>query len=79
MARDFGQGVFTMDIISHVATMSDIAAAKVYAHDAVQASNATSMNKIKAAGMINKAHNSKALLLGMSNFMLSHSGLKTIK
>jgi hypothetical protein len=79
MARDNGQGVFTMAIISRIAAMDDFAAMKKDLQKVIEDSSATLGNKIKATGMVHAARDKKHLLLGMSNFMLSHSGLKTIR
>ena len=77
MARDFGQGIFTMEFISSIEKL-DLATARSKAHDVVQASSATDKNKQKAAAMLDKASNVTKLMLGMSSFSLAHQGLKVL-
>lgn len=79
MARDNGQGIFTMDIISHTAAMDGLESMKESLQVVIDSSTATAANKIKASGMVRASRDKKHLLLGLSNFMLSHSGLKTIR
>lgn len=74
MARDNGQGMFTMAEITAISNMN-LADGKAAAFAIVKASTATEQNKAKANAMINKAFSLKGLLLGMSNFSLSHQGL----
>lgn len=78
MARDHGQGIFDMTDINLVASMSSLPNAKAIATAAVDRSTATDANKQKAMRMIHNSQTVKALMFGMTNFSLSHQGLKTI-
>lgn len=79
MAHDHGQGIFEFSFISRIAVSNNIELAKREAHERIEASSATQMNKTKATGMVNKCRSIKDLLLGMSNFSLSHQGLRSIR
>ena len=76
--KDFGQGIFTMPEITAISNMNTLSEAKAAAHAIITASSAKPENKAKAAAMVNSSTNLKRLLLGMSNFSLSHQGLKRI-
>lgn len=76
--KDFGQGIFTMPDITAISNMATLTEAKAAAHALIVASAAKPENKNKAADMVFKATTLKKLLLGMSNFSLSHQGLKRI-
>ena len=78
MTRDFGQGMFTMPEITAISNMATLAEAKEAAYAIIMASTANADNKTKARAMVAKAMSLKSLLLGMSNFSLSHMGLATI-
>ena len=75
MKRDNGQGMFTMDFITTVSRMSGLPEAKGAAHGLIDASMATDVNKQKARAMVANSTSVRTLLLGMSNFSLSHQGL----
>lgn len=77
MARDNGQGIFTMDFIQKVEKMPFNEAVQA-AIDRINLSTATEANKMKATQMVTKCGSVNRLLLGMSNFSLSHQGLKTL-
>ncbi len=76
MARDNGQGMFSMEFINECVSIRDIAAlkAKVTAH--IDVSGATDANKQKAMRMVHNARTVNNLIFGMSNFSLAHQGLK---
>lgn len=78
MARDNGQGIFTMDFIKSI-ERKPLPDAKVLALDVVNASPATPANKQKATTMLNNSNTLTKLLIGMSNFSLSHQGLKSMR
>ena len=78
MAQDFGQGIFTMEFIKSVEDL-DLIDAKAKAYSLIHSSTANVVNRQKATKMLNDSRTMKNLLLGMSNFMLSHSGLKTVR
>lgn len=72
--------IFTMDHVRHISSLKDHSEAKKYAHDIVDNHpTALSANKDKAKKMIDSTKNSGHLALGMSNFILSHGGLKVMK
>lgn len=75
MKRDNGQGMFTMDFITQVSRIPRLEDAKVATHLVIDGSTATDANKGKARSMIFKATSLRSLLIGMSNFSLSHQGL----
>lgn len=77
-ARDNGQGMFSMDFICKVADMRfEPAVALVKSH--IDASTATTDNKVKAHAMVNNAKSLTKLVLGLGNFSLSHMGMKVIR
>ena len=78
-SADHGQGIFDMVFINDVNAIKDIIAAKTAAYDKIDASKATDENKRKAKAMVAKAANVKALIFGMTNFSLSHQGMKVVK
>ena len=92
-AEDFGQGIFNMDFIVTVGKMADIVAAKKLAYEKIDDSKGvTDENKRKAKTMIAKAttirnHNPQPqsattirnLIFGMTNFSMSHQGMKVLK
>lgn len=77
---DFGEGIFRMDFITIISNdkISPLAVLKQAAVNCATMSTANSKNKAAAFAMIEKAKDSKALVLGMSNFSLAHQGLKTL-
>lgn len=77
-AKDFGQGIFDMEFIHSVNGQTDLAKAKQMCMDKIEASSATDANKRKARAMVQLSNTTKNLLLGLTNFSLSHQGLKTI-
>lgn len=78
MSKDHGQGIFTMDVIKRCDELA-FGDAIVYAEMIVQQSSAKPENKAKAMKMIAHSHNRNTLLLRMSSFNLSHSGMKVIR
>lgn len=78
MSKDFGQGIFDMEFINHVGTIKDVIAAKKAAIEKIDGSPATDKNKKKASAMVHKSRTVTELLFGMTNFSLSHQGLKRI-
>lgn len=77
--KDFGQGIFDMEFINEVNDEKDFGKQKAMSIAKAKGSKATEENKTKAINMVNFAKNSKALLMAMTNFSLSHQGLKTLK
>lgn len=78
MARDNGQGIFAMDFINEVSRMKSIEEAKAAAHKKVDEAVATDANKQKSNTMVMRSRNIRELVFGMTNFSLSHMGLKKI-
>jgi hypothetical protein len=78
MSKDFGQGIFEMRLIRDLEKVTNLELAKQQAQEAVDNSLATAKNKAAATAMISKSRNVKSLLFGMTNFSLSHQGLKLI-
>lgn len=79
-AEDFGQGIFNMDFIVTVGKMADIVAAKKLAYEKIDDSKGvTDENKRKAKTMIAKATTIRNLIFGMTNFSMSHQGMKVLK
>lgn len=78
MAKDFGQGIFTMPFITKIAGLTDLETAKHYALQEIEDSPANFDNKTKAVKLVQSAKNIRAFVIAMSNFSLSHQGLKTI-
>ena len=81
MAHDYGQGIFTMDVLRRVAErfQASLDVQKDIACRAINESTATDENKRKATAMVLKSTSHRALMLGMSNFSMSHQGLKVIR
>lgn len=81
MAKDHGQGIFTMEVIGSIAAAAKepLEAQKAIAIKAIDESTATMQNQLKARGMVHAAHSHKALMLGMANYSLSHQGMKTFR
>lgn len=79
MARDNGQGMFTMDFINEVAVMKDLVAAKAKVQQHIDASTASDANKRAATTMVYNSRALKNLVLGLGNFTLSHMGMKTYR
>lgn len=79
MARDNGQGMFTMAFINEVAGIRDLEKAKARTLEVVEASAATPENKEKGRRMVAQSPSLKHLVLGLGNFTLSHMGMKTIR
>jgi hypothetical protein len=75
MARDNGQGMFTMDFINEVSRMKSLPDAKAAVHNVIDASTANDTNKQKAVSMVSKATSLRSLLVSLANFSLSHQGL----
>jgi len=78
MAKDHGQGIFTMEVIGAIAAAvkEPLDAQKAIAFKAIDESPATLQNQLKARGLVQSALSHKALMLGMANWTLSHQGLK---
>lgn len=68
-----------MDFINAVSRMKTVEEAKVAAHQAVDASAANDANKGKANTMVMRSRSIRELVFGMSNFSLSHMGMKVIR
>lgn len=82
MAQDFGEGIFSMEVITNVSRLSPnkLASAKLMAEQAIGgATTATQKNRDKATALIAKANSVQSLAIAMSNFSLAHQGLKTIR
>lgn len=80
MSQDFGQGIFTMSTITTVSKTRDLALAKSIANAAIDAATtALPKNIEKARSLVLKASSVNRLAQGMSDFSLSHQGLKTIR
>jgi len=79
MTRDNGQGIFTMTTINNIAATKNLNDARTAAHTIIEASTATVQNKKKAGEMVAKCASVKSLIFGMTNFSLSHQGLKIIR
>lgn len=77
MTRDNGQGIFTMDFITKVESMT-FNEAVLATFDLINTSSATEANKMKATQMVNKAISVRQLMQGMVNFSLSHQGMKVL-
>ena len=75
MARDNGQGMFTMPFICEIADAKDLPTAKAKTLAAIEASTATNDNKDKARRMVNQAGSLTKLVLGLGNFNLAHQGM----
>ena len=78
MSRDFGQGIFDMEFINSIAAVKDLTQAKAKAFEKIESTNATDENKAKAKSMVSRSATLSKLLFGMTNFSLSHQGLKAI-
>ena len=78
MSRDNGQGIFSMTFISGLQAMP-LGLAQESARQHVVASTATAANKAKAEKAIQTARSTNALMLALSNFSLSHQGMKVIR
>lgn len=77
--KDFGEGIFDMEFINTVNDEKDFRVAKQMAYDKIEASKVKDENKRKATAMVAYANNKPKLLFGMTNFSLSHQGLKAIR
>lgn len=73
--RDNGQGMFTMDFITEVSKMGDLAAARSAVIKAIDESKATDTNKQKGVRLVHNSRSVNQLIMGMANFSLSHQGL----
>jgi hypothetical protein len=71
--------MFSMDFITEVSAVKDLSAAKAKVQQHIDASQANDANKRTATTMVYNSHTVKNLLLGMSNFTLSHMGMKSIR
>jgi hypothetical protein len=76
VARDNGQGMFSMEFITEVSTMKDLVAAKAKVQQHIDESKATDPNKQAATMMVYNSRALKNLVIGMSNFSLAHMGLR---
>lgn len=79
MARDNGQGMFTMEFINEVASVRDLSLAKAKVTAQIDVSGATDTNKQAGMRLVHNSHSFKSLMLGLANFSLSHQGLKTLR
>lgn len=81
MSKDHGQGIFTIAILTKIAERSQASldVQKDIASRAILESSATDENKRKATAMVLKATSHRSLMLGMSNFSLSHQGMKVLR
>lgn len=77
--KDFGPGIFDMEFINEMNELTNTEQIKAKAMDKINASSATEDNKKKARAMIHFANTKTKLLMGMTNFSLSHQGLKAIR
>lgn len=78
MSRDNGQGIFTMNFISSLQAMA-LRQAQDLAVQQVDICSASLSNKVKATKAIQSARSTNALMLALSNFSLSHQGMKVIR
>lgn len=78
MSRDNGQGLFSMTLIASLQVLP-LGQAQEAAQRRVDESTATEANKLKATKAIHTARSTKALMLALSNFSLSHQGLKVVR
>lgn len=80
MSQDFGQGIFMMPMITFVSKQKDLGLAKDYARAVVDDDAvAIPKNKEKARAMIEKSRTVIGLAQGMTNFSLSHQGMKVLR
>jgi hypothetical protein len=80
MSHDHGEGLFNMALINEVSKIRDIWEARgVVAAVIDQNTTATQKNVNAARVLVSKARSVHELLIAMSNFSLSHQGLKTIR
>ena len=79
MAQDFGQGIFSMDTITAVTKTRELGMAKSIANAMIDSSKAQQKNIDKARALVMKANSVNRLAQGMSDFSLSHQGLKTLR
>lgn len=77
--KDFGPGIFDMEFINEMNALDSINDIKTAAMAKIDASSANEDNKKKARSMIQLASSKMKLLMGMTNFSLSHQGLKAIR
>lgn len=78
MSKDNGQGIFSMTFIASIQNQP-LMLARELAVGQVNASSARQTNKDKAMKAIGLAKNTNGLLLALSNFSLSHQGLKVLR
>lgn len=79
MSKDFGQGIFTMDFITEISKMKDLTEAKKMVTAVIDLSTANDENVEKAHALVAKARSIHNLIFSMTDFSLSHQGLKVIK
>lgn len=77
--KDFGPGIFDMEFINEMNALDSINDIKTAAMAKIDASSANEDNKKRARSMIQLASSKMKLLMGMTNFSLSHQGLKAIR
>lgn len=77
--KDFGPGIFDMEFINEMNELTSMNDIKTAAMAKIDASSAHEDNKKKARSMIQLANSKMKLLMGMTNFSLSHQGLKAIR
>jgi hypothetical protein len=80
MSQDFGQGIFTMGTITRVSKCKTLGEAKGIALEAVMSSEtALPKNRIKAERLCHATRSVSELAIAMTNFSLSHQGLKVLR
>lgn len=79
MSKDHGQGIFTMQLITTISKTRELSMAKSLAEAAINDSTATDANKEKARELLRTSSSLKKLLFGMTNFSLSHQGMKVLR
>lgn len=77
--HDNGPGIFNMTAITFVSQQTDIVLAREYANAMINDSTATAANKTKAQRAVLVSTSPSILAVAMTNFMLSHMGLKVIR
>lgn len=79
MSKDYGQGIFSMELITTVSKTRDIGLAKSIVLATIDADeHALPKNKEKARIMVSQCRSITTLAINMSNFSLSHQGLKVV-
>lgn len=80
MSKDYGQGIFSMPLITSVSKTRDLTLAKNIVLAAIDADeHALPASKEKAKAMVLGSRTVDRLAIGMMDFSLSHQGLKVIR